>query len=377
MLFWLYQWGINDYPELRIFGYLTVRAALAIAIALIFGVIVGPAFIRWLVRRKIGQQIRGDGIPELYERHKGKAETPTMGGLLILAAFLLAVLLCGNLNSRMVWITLLAAVGFGGIGALDDWKKIAGKNYKGISAKGKLLAQGILAFAIAVWIYNLPDETFQFRTSEDASIQIAAHSVTTIFFKYLIPLGIFYIPWVMMVLVFTSNAVNLTDGLDGLAIGCVLFVASAFALLSYLVGRVDFTTGYLWITYVRGAGELSICCSALIGASLAFLWFNCHPAEIFMGDTGSLALGGTLATIAVLIHQELLLPIIGGVFVAEAVSVIIQVSSFKLTGKRVFKMTPLHHHFEQLGWHESKIITRFWIVAALLALVGMATLKTR
>lgn len=161
MLFWLYQWGINDYPELRIFGYLTVRAALAIAIALIFGVIVGPAFIRWLVRRKIGQQIRGDGIPELYERHKGKAETPTMGGLLILAAF------------------LLAAVGFGGIGALDDWKKIAGKNYKGISAKGKLLAQGILAFAIAVWIYNLPDETFQFRTSEDASIQIAAHSVTT------------------------------------------------------------------------------------------------------------------------------------------------------------------------------------------------------
>ncbi|MCA9413623.1 MAG: phospho-N-acetylmuramoyl-pentapeptide-transferase [Candidatus Omnitrophica bacterium] len=377
MLLWLFHWGVDRYPELRIFGYLTVRAALATVIALVLGIVVGPLFIRWLTRRKIGQQIRGDGIPELYERHKNKADTPTMGGILILTAFLVSVLLCGNLNSRMVWIVLLSAVGFAAIGAFDDWKKIAGKNYKGISAKGKLLAQTLLALAIALLIFNLPENTFLFRASENESVIDAANSVTTLFFKWLVPLGIFYIPWVMMVLVFTSNAVNRTDGLDGLAIGCVLFVASAFALLSYLVGRVDFTTGYLWITYVKGAGELAICCAALIGASLAFLWFNCHPAEIFMGDTGSLALGGTLATIAVLIHQELLLPIIGGVFVAEAVSVIIQVTSFKLTGKRVFRMTPLHHHFEQLGWHESKIITRFWIVAALLALLGMATLKTR
>ncbi len=377
MLYWLFLWGVDRYPELRIFGYLTVRAALAAAIALIFGIIVGPFFIRWLTRRKIGQQIRGDGIPELYERHKEKADTPTMGGLLILVTLLLSVLLCGNLGSRMVWITLAAAVGFGLIGAFDDWKKIAGGNHKGISAKQKLLAQGLLALVLATLIYNLPADTFRYRASENESVIFAEHSVTTLFFKWLIPLGIFYIPWVMVVLISTSNAVNLTDGLDGLAIGCVLFVASAFALLSYLVGRVDFTTGYLWITYVRGAGELAVCCSALIGASLAFLWFNCHPAEIFMGDTGSLSLGGTLATIAVLIHQELLLPIVGGVFVAEAVSVIIQVTSFKLTGKRVFRMTPLHHHFEQLGWHESKIITRFWIVAALLALLGMATLKTR
>jgi len=377
MLYWLFHWGVDRYPELRIFGYLTVRGALATAIALILGILIGPMFIRWLTRKKIGQQIRGDGIPDLYERHKDKADTPTMGGVLILTAFLISVLICGNLANRMVWIVLLAAVGFAGIGAMDDWKKIVGKNHKGISAKQKLLAQGVLALVLATLIYNLPADTFLYRASEYDSVTTAEHSITTLFFKWLIPLGAFYIPWVVLVLVCTSNAVNLTDGLDGLAIGCVLFVASAFALLSYLVGRVDFTTGYLWITYVRGAGELAVCCAALIGASLAFLWFNCHPAEIFMGDTGSLALGGTLATIAVLIHQELLLPIIGGVFVAEAVSVIIQVSSFKLTGKRVFRMTPLHHHFEQLGWHESKIITRFWIVAALLALIGMATLKTR
>jgi len=377
MLYWLHIWGVDRYPELRIFGYLTVRAALAAAIALILGILVGPLFIRWLTRKKIGQQIRGNGIPDLYERHKDKADTPTMGGILILASFLFSVLLCGNLNSSMVWIVLLAAVGFASIGAIDDWKKISGKNHKGISAKQKLLAQGVLSLVLALLVYNLPEDIFLYRASENDSVTMADRSITTIFFKWLIPLGIWYIPWIMMVLVCTSNAVNLTDGLDGLAIGCVLFVASAFALLSYLVGRVDFTTGYLWITYVRGAGELAICCSALIGASLAFLWFNCHPAEIFMGDTGSLSLGGTLATIAVLIHQELLLPIVGGVFVAEAVSVIIQVTSFKLTGKRVFRMTPLHHHFEQLGWHESKIITRFWIVAALLALVGMATLKTR
>ncbi|MCA9428699.1 MAG: hypothetical protein KC994_26715, partial [Candidatus Omnitrophica bacterium] len=251
MLLWLFHWGVDRYPELRIFGYLTVRAALATVIALVLGIVVGPLFIRWLTRKKIGQQIRGDGIPELYERHKNKADTPTMGGILILTAFLVSVLLCGNLNSRMVWIVLLSAVGFAAIGAFDDWKKIAGKNYKGISAKGKLLAQTLLALAIALLIFNLPENTFLFRASENESVIDAANSVTTLFFKWLVPLGIFYIPWVMMVLVFTSNAVNLTDGLDGLAIGCVLFVASAFALLSYLVGRVDFTTGYLWITYVK------------------------------------------------------------------------------------------------------------------------------
>jgi phospho-N-acetylmuramoyl-pentapeptide-transferase len=376
MLYLIYYLGYESYSPLRIFGYLTVRAALALAVALLAGILTGPLFIRFLRNKKIGQQIRGEGIPDLYERHKSKAETPTMGGLLILAAFFIAVLVCGNPKSPMVWLTLFSAAGFGAIGAMDDWAKLSKKNHKGISAGTKIALQCLVALIVACWIYSFPPYT-QFRANADQSTVEAAHSVTTLFLKLLIPLGIAYIPWVMLILVGISNAVNLTDGLDGLAIGCVLFVASGYALVAYLVGRVDFTTGYLWIIYVEGAGELAVCCAALVGASLAFLWYNCHPAEVFMGDTGSLALGGTLATIAVLIHQEFLLPVIGGIFVAETVSVIIQVTSFKLTGKRVFLMTPLHHHFEQLGWHESKIITRFWIIAALLAAMGLATLKVR
>jgi phospho-N-acetylmuramoyl-pentapeptide-transferase len=376
MLYWIYQIGFEAFSPLRIFGYLTVRTALALTVALLSGVLTGPFFIRWLRMKKIGQQIRGQGIPALYERHKGKADTPTMGGLLILAAFVVAVLVCGNLTSLLVWLTLLAAVGFGAIGAWDDWTKLSKRNHKGISAKTKLLWQTTVAGVIALIIYYAPPETL-FRSNADESVVTASHSITTLFLKWLIPLGYLYIPWIILILVGTSNAVNLTDGLDGLAIGCVLFVASAYALIAYLVGRIDFTTGYLWIVYVRGAGELAVCCAALVGASLAFLWYNGHPAEVFMGDTGSLALGGTIATIAVLVHQEMILPIIGGIFVAEILSVIIQVTSFKLTGQRVFRMTPLHHHFEQLGWHESKIITRFWIIAALLAVIGLATLKTR
>ncbi len=376
MLYLIYQLGYEAYGPLRMFNYLTVRAALALAIALLAGILTGPFFIRWLRRRKIGQQIRGQGIPELYERHKGKAETPTMGGILILAAFFIAVLVCGNLQSMLVWLTMIAAAGYGTIGALDDWAKLSRRNHKGIPARTKLLYQSLVAAVIALIVFFFPPETL-FRTNENESVISASHSITTLFVKWLIPLGVLYIPWVIFVLVGTSNAVNLTDGLDGLAIGCTLFVASAYALVAYLVGRTDFTTGYLWIVYVQGAGELAICCAALVGASLAFLWYNCHPAEVFMGDTGSLALGGTIATIAVLVHQEFMLPVIGGVFVAEIVSVMIQVTSFKLTGKRVFRMTPLHHHFEQLGWPESKIITRFWIVAALLAVIGLATLKTR
>jgi phospho-N-acetylmuramoyl-pentapeptide-transferase len=376
MLYFLYSLGLEGYPWLRLFGYLTVRTALALAAALILGILLGPLFIRVLRNRKIGQQIRGEGIPELYERHKNKAETPTMGGILILAAFFIAVLLCGNLTSSLVWLTLFAAAGFGAVGAADDWMKLSKRNHKGISVRTKLIGQGVVALVVASWVYFFPPEAL-FRASADESVVDASHCITTLFLKWLVPMGLAYIPWIVVVLICTSNAVNLTDGLDGLAIGCVLFVASAYALVAYLVGREDFTTGYLWIVYVKGAGELAVCCAALAGASLAFLWYNCHPAEVFMGDTGSLALGGVIATIAVLVHQELMLPVVGGIFVAEAVSVIIQVTSFRLTGKRVFRMTPLHHHFEQLGWHESKIITRFWILAALLAVVGLATLKTR
>ena len=377
MLYLLYRWSVDWDTPFGIFRYLTVRAALALAIALVVGIFVGPMFINWLRRKKIGQKIRGEGIPDLYELHKNKADTPTMGGILILAAFFTGVLVCGNLGNPLVWITLVSTACFGLIGAADDWAKLVNGNHKGVSAKNKILLQSLVAIIVGIWIYNLPEEGFRFRTSLDEEIIHVPHAVTTLFMKWLIPMGVLYIPWIALVLIGTSNAVNLTDGLDGLAIGCVLFVASAYALLAYVVGRVDFATGYLWIIHVRGAGELSVCCAALIGASLAFLWYNCHPAEVFMGDTGSLALGGTLATIAVLVHQELLLPLIGGVFVAEALSVIIQVSSFKLRGKRVFRMTPLHHHFEQIGWPESKIIARFWIVAALLAVLGLATLKTR
>lgn len=376
MLHWLYLVGFDSYPELRIFSYLTVRAALGLAVALLFGILIGPAFIRYLRSKKIGQQIRGEGIPDLYERHKSKADTPTMGGVLILASFFLAVFVCGNLTSQLVWLVMFSAAGFGFIGAWDDWTKLTRRNHKGISVRTKLAGQCLVALVIALWMYYFPVETL-YRANADESVVSASHSVTTLFMKWLIPLGPFYILWVVGILVSTSNSVNLTDGLDGLAIGCTLFVASAYAVVAYLVGRVDFTTGYLWIVYVKDAGEIAVCCAALVGASLAFLWYNCHPAEIFMGDTGSLALGGVIATIAVLVHQELMLPIVGGIFVAEGVSVVIQVTSFKLTGKRVFRMTPLHHHFEQLGWHESKIIARFWIIAALLVVLGLATLKTR
>ena len=345
--------------------YITFRSAMAATTALIIGIVLGPPVIRLLTRLKMGQPIRGKGIPDLYERHKGKAGTPTMGGILILASITISVLLWANLKNRLVWITLIATLGLGFIGFWDDWSKLKKKHYRGISKKAKIIGQVLIGLFVGIAVYYHP------LTAKTGT------AITFPFFKHLVlDLGLFYVPFVMTVIVATSNSVNLTDGLDGLAIGCVISTAVPFVVLTYIIGRTDFSR-FLFIDYVPGSGELTVVAAALIGAGMAFLWFNSHPAEIFMGDTGSLALGGALGTIAVLIKQEMLLPIIGGIFVVEALSVIIQVFAIRRLKRRVFLMAPIHHHFEMKGWHESKIITRFWIISALLGIFGLATLKMR
>ncbi len=346
-------------------GYISFRSAMAALTALAIGVALGGPVIRMLTRLRIGQPIRGKGIPDLYERHKGKAGTPTMGGLLILAAIAVSVLLWADLSNRLVWMALASTLFLGSLGFWDDWLKLQRKEYKGLPKRAKLLGQMLLGLLIGSTLYLFP------LTRESGT------AIAFPFFKTLvINLGILYIPFVMVVIVGTSNAVNLTDGLDGLAIGCVIAAAMSLAVLTYIVGRVDLTR-FLIIEYVPESAEVTVFVAALIGAGMAFLWFNAHPADIFMGDTGSLALGGALGTVAVFIKQELLLLLIGGIFVAEALSVIIQVTAFRRWNRRVFLMAPLHHHFEMKGWHESKIIIRFWIISALLGIFGLATLKMR
>lgn len=345
--------------------YITFRSAMAAVTALLIGILLGPAVIRLLTRLKLGQPIRGKGIPDLYERHKGKAGTPTMGGVLILAAIVISVLLWGDLRNRLVWIALGSTVWLGAIGFWDDWLKLKAKHYRGLSKNAKLAGQTILGLLVGAWLYF------------DPLTPSTGTALTFPFFKHLIvDIGILYIPFVMLVLTATSNAVNLTDGLDGLATGCVIAASLPYVILAYVVGRTDFSR-FLLIDYVPGCGELTVFVAATIGASMAFLWFNSHPAEVFMGDTGSLALGGALGITAVLVKQEMLLPIIGGVFVAEALSVMIQVFAVRRFKKRVFLMSPIHHHFEMKGWAEAKIITRFWIISALLGIFGLATLKMR
>lgn len=346
-------------------GYISVRSAMAALTALLLGILLGKPVIAMLTRLKIGQQIRGEGIPDLYERHKGKAGTPTMGGVLIIAAIMIAVLLWGNLENRLTWMAIISTVWLGIVGFCDDFLKLRRKKYKGLTKRTKLVGQITLGLAIGLIIFFAP------LTGKNST------GVTFPFFKNLVlELGVLYIGFVVLVIVGTSNAVNLTDGLDGLAVGCVIAAAMAFAVLTYIVGRVDFSR-FLFIQHIPGSGELTVFVAALIGASMAFLWYNAHPADIFMGDTGSLALGGALGTVAVLIKQEMLLLIIGGVFVAEAVSVIVQVYAVRKMNRRIFLMAPLHHHFEMKGWHESKIITRFWIISALLGIFGLVTLKLR
>ncbi len=347
----------SDYGAFNVFRYITFRTGAATLTALFIAFMEGPPLMRALERLRIGQPIRDSG-PD----HQDKEGTPTMGGLLILLSLLVSVLLWSNLDNRFIWIVMGITVGYGLLGFIDDYRKVKQGHSHGISARTKILWQTIMAFGVALAIYTDP--------SFDAELAVP-------FFKNFTPhLGIFYVPFAAFVIVGTSNGVNLTDGLDGLAIGPVLIAAGTFLLLTYAAGHMGIAD-YLAIKYVPGSGHLAIFCGALIGGGLGFLWFNASPAQLFMGDVGSLALGGALGTIAVLIRQEFLLPIVGGIFVIEVLSVIIQVTYFRFTKKRIFLMAPIHHHFEKLGWPEQKIVVRFWIVSAILGLVTLSTLKLR
>ncbi len=349
------------FPGFNVFRYLTFRTAYAILTGLSICLILGPWLIRQLRRYQIGETIRDDGP----KSHQYKAGTPTMGGLLILMALTVPTVLWSDLTNRYVWVLLSATFAFGTIGFLDDWLKLAHVRRNGMRIGEKLLAQMVVALGLALFLYIY---------AEDPAV---ATQVTFPFFKEVMPdLGAWYIPFIVFIIVGTCNAVNLTDGLDGLATGPLIIATLAFTVIAYLAGHTQFA-GYLLIPYVKGGGEIAIFGGALIGASLGFLWFNAYPAEVFMGNIGSLALGGALGTMAVLVKHELLLPLVGGIFFIEALSVLLQIISFQLTGKRLFRMAPLHHHFEEKGWKEPKVIVRFWIVAIVLALLSLSTLKLR
>lgn len=351
-----------DYVQLfNLFNYITFRTGGAIITSLVICFLIAPRMIRWLkAKQREGQPIRNDGP----ETHFKKAGTPTMGGLMILISVCISTLLWANLANVYIWIALLVMVGYGAIGFMDDYLKLTKRNPKGLSGKKKLLAQFVIGSVATIAImYSLPEA-------------ISTHVAPPFIKNFFINLSWFFVPWGLIVIIGASNAVNLTDGLDGLAIVPVAIAAACFGLISYLVGRVDYSA-YLHIAHVPGTAELAIICGALIGGAMGFLWYNAPPAAIFMGDTGSLAMGGLLGAISVMTKHEIVLAIIGGLFVLETVSVIVQVASFKLTGKRVFAMAPLHHHFEKKGWSEPTIVIRFWIIAFILALIGLATLKLR
>jgi phospho-N-acetylmuramoyl-pentapeptide-transferase len=347
---------------LNLFKYLTFRTGGAVITALLISFVCGPAVIRWLRSlQPRGQPIRDDGPKGHLITKQG---TPTMGGVLILLALVASTLLWADLSNGYVWATLLLTVGFGAIGAADDYLKVSRRNPKGLPGKLKLVAEIVIALIAAAWIMRIT------RAPLDSSLAVP-------FLKnVLLDLGVLFLAVNVFVLVGSGNAVNLTDGLDGLAIGPVVIAAGTFALITYMVGNRVFAE-YLQIHYIAGSGELAVFCGALIGAGLGFLWFNAPPASVFMGDTGSLAMGGALGSIATVTKHEMVLAVVGGLFVLETVSVIVQVLSFKLTGKRVFRMAPLHHHYEQKGWAESTIVVRFWIISIILALAGLATLKVR
>jgi len=345
----------------NVFRYITFRAAGATVTALLLSLLLGPGLIRLLRRRSLGQNIRDVGPAS----HQVKAGTPTMGGLLILTALALSTLLWASLGNVYVWLCLGTTLAFGAVGFADDYLKILRRRNLGLSARSKLLLQVAAAAVFGALLWALP-KAFGFEPT-----------LAFPFFKRLVlTLGLLYIPFVVLVLVGASNAVNLTDGLDGLAMGATLVAAGTYAVFTYVAGNSVAST-YLQVPYVPGAGELTVFCGAMVGSALGFLWFNAHPAEVFMGDVGSLAIGGAIGAVAVVAKQELVLLLVGGLFVLEALSVIVQVASFKLTGKRVLRMAPLHHHFELVGWAEPKIIVRFWILALLFALLSLSTLKLR
>jgi phospho-N-acetylmuramoyl-pentapeptide-transferase len=348
---------------LNVTRYITFRTAVASLTALFLVLLLGPWMIERLRRLQIGQYIREEGP----QAHRAKAGTPTMGGVLILVGVLVPTLLWADLRNLKIWIVVLATVAFGAIGFADDYLKVVRKRSLGLTARKKLLGQFAVGLAVGLAVYFL------------AQVEPREYSTRVVFpfFKQVVPdLGIFYVVFSILLLTLSSNAVNLTDGLDGLAIGTTLIAAAAFTALAYLSGHARFAD-YLDLLFRPGTGELTVFCGALVGASMGFLWWNCYPAQVFMGDVGSLALGGALGTVAILIKQELLLFLVGGLFMVEAFSVILQVASFRLTGRRVFRMSPLHHHFELVGWKEPQIIIRFWIVAFVFALFSLMTLKLR
>jgi phospho-N-acetylmuramoyl-pentapeptide-transferase len=350
----------NMFSGFNVFKYITFRSSGAALTALIVSFVLGPSMIAWLRKLKVGQHVRDDGP----QTHLTKQGTPTMGGLLIIAALASSVLLWSDLSNRYVWVVLFATFAFGGIGLWDDYLKVVKKRSTGLRAIEKFGLQIAASLLIGVFLYSF---------SGDPN---AAHLTVPFMKKMIIDLGWFYIPFTVVVMVGSSNAVNLTDGLDGLATGLVGIAAIANSVIVYIGGN-KIIAEYLKIQYIPGTGELTVFCGALLGASLGFLWYNAHPAEVFMGDTGSLALGGALGALALVTKHELILIIVGGIFVMETISVMLQVASYKLTGKRIFKMAPIHHHFEQIGWPESKVIVRFWIVGIILALVSLGSMKLR
>jgi phospho-N-acetylmuramoyl-pentapeptide-transferase len=392
MLLSLAQWLQGLSPEfgfLRVFQYITFRAVMAAMTALLLGVAAGPMFIRRLTALKIGQPIRGYAM----QTHLSKSGTPTMGGVLILFSIAVATLLWFDLSNRFVWIVLTVTLGFGAIGWVDDWRKVVHKDPEGMRSREKYFWQSVIGLVAAFYLVFSISESSNSRVLElffdwvtsGFTVDLPPHSGLLLpFFKEVsYPLGVVgFVVMTYLVIVGSSNAVNLTDGLDGLAIMPVVMVGSALGVFAYVTGSSVFSK-YLLMPYIPGAGELLIFCAAMAGAGLAFLWFNTHPAQVFMGDVGALALGGALGTIAVIVRQEVVLAIMGGIFVVEALSVMLQVSWFKYTkrrygeGRRLFKMAPLHHHFEKSGWKETQVVVRFWIITMLLCLVGLSTLKLR
>lgn len=360
MLFWLAEQLKEHVHGFAVFQYLTLRAILGVLTALGISLLLGPWFIRRLSELRIGQAVRSDGP----QSHLSKSGTPTMGGALILTAIFASTLLWSDLSNRYVWVVIIVTAVFGAVGWVDDYRKVAKRDSRGLPARWKYLWQSIAGFGAAGYLY--------YTHSSPLEVELFIP-----FFKNVaLDMGIFYIVFSYFVIVGTSNAVNLTDGLDGLAIMPCVMVSGALALIAYLAGNLKFSD-YLHIAYIPGAGELAVFCCAMVGAGLGFLWFNTYPATVFMGDVGALALGGALGVIAVIVRHEIVLFIMGGIFVLETVSVILQVASFKLTGKRIFRMAPIHHHFELKGWPEPRVIVRFWIITLVLVLIGLATLKIR
>jgi phospho-N-acetylmuramoyl-pentapeptide-transferase len=367
MLLELTQWLAQDIRAFGVFNYITLRAVMAAMTALIISFVLGPWMIRKLAQMKVGQAVRSDGP----QTHLVKAGTPTMGGVLIITSVVITTLLWGDLSNAYIWVVLFTTVGVGAIGWVDDYRKVVRRNPDGLSARAKIFWQSLIALAVGIYLWQ--------------HATLPAHTELIVpFFKHLVfPLGMVgFIVLVYLVIVGSSNAVNLTDGLDGLAIMPVVLVASALAIFAYIAGHAEFSK-YLGEPSIPGASEMAIFCAAIAGSGLAFLWFNAYPAEVFMGDVGALSLGAALGAVAIIVRQEIVFFIMGGVFVVEAVSVMLQVSYFKYTkwrfgtGKRILLMAPLHHHFEQKGWKETQVVVRFWIITMLLVLIGLATLKLR